>query len=173
MSCQSVIIKSPIQPPPEFSACPINVPGSIFVPNWSLPWRQDFQRFQPQNGFTGPSNGVPNLVSYCDFLCASLSCIVSQRTETVTMLQTRFVLFIENSMIRRCNIANFKLLRMMNTVPLLLPGRFLHGARAVFFVTLQTSQFGLVGKCVETLCLPVGLLVFGLLDLSARNLKIV
>ena len=72
---QSMIIKSPIQPPPEFSAYPINVPGSIFVPNWSLSWKKDFQRFQPQNGFTGPSNGVPNLVSYCDFLSASLSCM--------------------------------------------------------------------------------------------------
>ena len=35
-------------------------------------------------------------------------------------------------------------------------------------MSMQASQFGTFGKCVKTLCLPVGLFVFGLLDLSVH-----
>ena len=44
-------------------------------------------------------------------------------------------------------------------------GQFLHGA-LVIFVSLQ---FGFIGTCVETLSLPFGQLVFGLLDFSAKT----
>ena len=37
------------------------------------------------------------------------------------------------------------------------------------FVSIQTSQFGSLGKCVKTLCLAVGLSVFGLLGLFAME----
>ena len=37
MSCQSAMIKSPIQLPPEFRSYPMNIPRSTFVPNWR--WR--------------------------------------------------------------------------------------------------------------------------------------
>ena len=84
----------------------------------------------------------------------------------VTMVQTRFVVFIENFMIRRQSVTIFCL--MMNTVS----SRF-RAVPAWSSGTLceltRTSQFGSSEKCVKTLCLPAGLLVFGVLDLSATN----
>ena len=43
----------------------------------------------------------------------------------------------------------------------------------IAFVSLQTSQVVSPKKCVETVCLPIGLHVFGLLDLSAVNVRLV
>ena len=68
-------------------------------------------------------------------------------------------------MIRRYSINKF--LWMMNTVSPAASGRFLNGAR-VSFVSIQTLQFGSSKKCVKLWCLPVGLLVFGLLDMFAQ-----
>ena len=58
------------------------------------------------------------------------------------MLQTRFVLFVENLMIRYYSITNF--VWMMYPVSSCLSERFLHGSRTVC-VRLQTSQFGSIG----------------------------
>ena len=84
--------------------------------------------------------------------------------DCATWLHTRFVAFSENFVIRRYNIS--KCWWMMNTVP----SRFqaIYARRSCsFFVRLQTSPSRSSGTCVRTLCLPVGLLVHGLLDLSA------
>ena len=85
------------------------------------------------------------------------------------MLQTNFFLLIENFMTRRYSITAFcrRWIRSLRAL-----GRFLHEARAVF-VSLQTSHFGYLGKCVKTLCLSGGLLVFGLLNLSANTGRLV
>ena len=76
------------------------------------------------------------------------------------MLQTRFVLLVENFMIRRKSITT--ILRLMSSV-----SQCFRAVAARSCVNLQTSQFRSLGTCGETLCLPDGFLVVGLLDLSA------
>ena len=82
--------------------------------------------------------------------------------DCVTMLQTRFVIFAEIFVIRRKSIP--KLLWMMNTVSSRFwatPARSSGSLRELTNFTVQIFQ-----KNAKSLCLPIGLLVFGLLDLN-------
>ena len=72
MCCQSAMIESPVQPRPEFSADPMNIPGSIVVPNW---WRRPlsfveirWRHIASPSGTSGTPHGVPNRFSCSDFL---------------------------------------------------------------------------------------------------------
>ena len=85
----------------------------------------------------------------------------------VEVLQTRFVLLIQNFTIRRYRVTKFAWVNAVTSSFRTVPAR-----SAVVFVSLQTSHFGSLGKCVTTLCLPVGLLVFGFSDISAIVKKI-
>ena len=77
MSCQSAMIRSPVQPLPEFRFL-----GRNFAPKWL--WRLwsfveiGLTEIKAPQGVTGPSNRVPNLPSHGDFRSASLSCMVPQ-----------------------------------------------------------------------------------------------
>ena len=86
MSRQPAMMKSPVQPPQEFRAYPMNIPETISVPNWlktTFAFRWDYKKkhFCPKWYNWRPSNGAPTLLSCGEFLSASLSCVLRKKTE--------------------------------------------------------------------------------------------